>query len=192
MLVTTGLKPEPTGALTRAKTGDEAAFADLVREHQSMVFSICFNSTRNRAVAEEMAQEVFLHLFRNLGQIESPAHLSHWLRRVAGHRVIDQSRRAKYRPKIGLDDAPEPSVRPSETDPLFRNRLDRLIDELPGRSKAILTLRYQEDLEPAEIAGVLEIPVGTVKSNLHRSLALLRGKLNKLSGRLTLTEGGRA
>jgi len=64
-------------------------------------------------------------------------------------------------------------------DPILAGFLQKLIASLPKRSRIIVILRYQEDLEPSEIAETLDLPLGTVKSSLHRSLALLRGKLER-------------
>ena len=165
--------------LERAARGDQSAFEELVRQHQAMVFSIALHFLRNRAVAEELAQDVFLHLFRRLGEIESPAHLTNWLRRTTSHRCIDQSRQQKYRPRVGLEAAPEPSVTPGYRDPLLSGMLDKLILALPDKPRIIVILRYQEEMEPSEIADMLNIPVGTVKSILHRTLMLLRGKMER-------------
>ncbi|MEZ5402232.1 MAG: sigma-70 family RNA polymerase sigma factor [Bryobacteraceae bacterium] len=155
----------------------ERDFGEIVREHQSMVYSIALRFVRNPEAAEEMAQEVFLHLYRNLANIESDIHLTQWLRRVAVHRAIDETRRRKVRPRVGLEDAPEPSSPAEESDPLLSGILDRLVRSLPERSRAIVVMRYQEDLDPTEIARTLNMPVGTVKSHLHRTLGLLREKL---------------
>ena len=155
------------------------AFAVMVREHQAMVYSIGWHFVRDRAVAEELAQDVFLQLHKNLGSIESAAHLTNWLRRVMTQRCIDYVRRARIRPRVGLDQAPEPSAAAVERDPLLTSMLDRQIARLPERSRMIVILRFQEEMEPAEIAEAMGIPVGTVKSNLHRALALLRGRMEK-------------
>jgi len=179
MLATTIETLPAVDVLSRAQAGDHAAFAGIVREHQSLVFSIACHYVRDRATAEELAQEVFLHLFRNLGTIESPQHLLNWLRRVTVQRSIDQTRRARYRPKSGLDTAPEPVAAPEHRDPLMSVMLQKLVGALPERARAVVVLRYQEDLEPSEIADILELPVGTVKSSLHRALGLLRGKLER-------------
>jgi RNA polymerase sigma-70 factor (ECF subfamily) len=169
--------------LARSAKGDPGAFADLVRQHQSMVFSIAYHFLRDRAVAEELAQEVFLHLLKNLRAIQSPAHLTHWLRKVTSHRCVDQARRWKLRPRLSLTEylerSPEPAGDFRMADPLLSGALRRLIARLPERSRMIVILRFQEDLQPAEIAETLDIPLGTVKSNLHRSLAVLRGKLER-------------
>lgn len=179
MLATTAETLPAGDVLNKAQAGDQTAFAGIVREHQAMVFSIACHYVRDRATAEELGQEVFLHLFRNLASIESPQHLSNWLRRVTVQRSIDQTRRARYRPKSGLDTAPEPSIPAEDRDPLASAILRKLVGALPDRARAVVVLRYQEDLEPSEIAAILEIPVGTVKSSLHRALALLRGKLER-------------
>jgi RNA polymerase sigma-70 factor, ECF subfamily len=144
-----------------------------------MVFSIGWHFLRDRSAAEELAQDAFLQLHRNLGSIESPAHLTNWLRRVMTQRCIDYSRRARLRPRVGLDDAPEPSVAAAPPDPYLTSILDRQIARLPERSRMIVVLRFQEEMEPAEIAETMGIPVGTVKSNLHRALALMRGRMEK-------------
>jgi DNA-directed RNA polymerase specialized sigma24 family protein len=80
-------------ALKRSAQGDSAAFAELVREHQSMVFSIAYHYLQDRSLAEDLAQEVFLELYQGLDRIESPAHLTFWLRRVTANRCIDQGRK---------------------------------------------------------------------------------------------------
>ena len=163
--------------------GDGTAFAGILRDHQAMVFSIAWRFLHDRPLAEELAQEVFLHLHRNRSSIESPSHLVYRLRKVTTHRCIDQARRRKLRPGVSLTEylekAPEPPAAGSAADPLLAGVLRRLVASLPERSRMIVILRFEEDLEPAEIAGLLDIPIGTVKSNLHRSLAVLRGKLER-------------
>ena len=83
--------------------------------------------------------------------------------RTTSHRCIDQSRQQKYRPRVGLEAAPEPSIAPRYGDPLLSGMLDRLIQALPDKPRIIVILRYQEEMEPLEIAAMLDIPVGTVK-----------------------------
>ena len=74
---------ESPDLLTQAKAGDQAAFAALIRRHQNMVFSVALHMLRSRPAAEDLAQEVFLELYRSLGRLESDAHVVSWLRRVA-------------------------------------------------------------------------------------------------------------
>ena len=76
-------------AISEAMTDDPERFAELVREHQAMVFSMACRYLRNRALAEEIAQDVFLQLYRKLPTLESSDHVLHWLRWVTAHRLID-------------------------------------------------------------------------------------------------------
>ncbi|HYR27069.1 MAG TPA: sigma factor, partial [Thermoanaerobaculia bacterium] len=98
--------PTALDALTRARAGDQDAFAELVERHEAMVFSLGYHFFGDRGRAEEIAQDVFLQLYRNLAAIESDSHLLFWLRQVATRRCIDQTRRTKLK-AVSLDDAGE-------------------------------------------------------------------------------------
>jgi RNA polymerase sigma-70 factor (ECF subfamily) len=154
-------------------------FAQIVADNQSLVFSLAVRFLRDREGAEELAQDVFLQLYQKLHAIESPAHATGWLRRAICHRCIDEARKRRLRPRVGLDAAPEPVAESGGPDLLLNERLRRLVAELPENARMIVLLRYQEDLDPADIATILNMPVSTVKSHLHRSLTALRGRLEK-------------
>lgn len=156
-------------------------FENLVRRHQAMVFSIAFHFLQDRAAAEEPAQDVFLQLDKHLRDLESPEHVTFWLRRVAAHRCIDYARRRK-RPFLSLTAAPEPISEERAADPFLTKRVRALVASLSYKARLIVVLRYQEDLTPNEIADATGIPVATVKSQLQRSLATLRGKLVRTIG----------
>jgi RNA polymerase sigma-70 factor, ECF subfamily len=159
---------------------DPASFAALVRRRQAMVYSIAWNYLRDAALAEEIAQEAFLELHRRIGTIESDDHATHFLRRVAAHRSIDEGRKRVWQSPFGLEGVPEPFAGPETGDPILEGTLRRLLDALPARSRMIVILRYQEDLDPMEIAETLGIPLGTVKSSLHRALKVLRARMEKM------------
>jgi RNA polymerase sigma-70 factor, ECF subfamily len=161
-------------------------FAGLVRQHQAMVFSISWHILRDRAVAEELAQDVFLSLHQHLHTLESAEHVVFWLRKVTSNRALDVLRRRQRRPMVSLENAPEPVAVSSPGDPMLGAALRKLVVALPEKARAIVVLRYQEDLDPAEIARVLDIPVGTVKSQLQRALALLREKMSRTLGEIGL------
>lgn len=152
-------------------------FEQLFEEHQSMVFSLVFRMTADRGLAEEIAQDVFLELDRNLAKIDNPLHARHWLRRVAMNRSADALRRRKVRGVdlwVELDE--NHGVQEEDRGSPLAARLERLLCSLPEPHRAALVLRYQEDLTPEEIASVLDAPLATVKSNLQRGLKLLRAK----------------
>jgi RNA polymerase sigma-70 factor (ECF subfamily) len=168
--------------LARARSGDAAAFAGLVRQHQGMVFSIALHALRSRAAAEDLAQEVFLEFYRHLARIESGAHAVSWLRRVASHRCIDEIRRRRHRPEVPVDVVPELGLSPASREIFVEQRLQALVATLPSRARMVVVLRFQEELEPSEIADTLNMPLNTVKSHLRRSLLLLRARLAEGTG----------
>lgn len=152
-------------------------FEQLVDQHQSMVYSLALRMTGDRALAEEIAQDVFLELDAKLHRLESPDHACFWLRRVTMSRSADALRRRRVR---GMDlwvELDEHHARTAEErlSPLG-TRLEHLVTTLPPAQRAAILLRYQEDMEPDEIANALETPLATVKSNLQRGLKLLRAK----------------
>jgi RNA polymerase sigma-70 factor (ECF subfamily) len=163
-------------------------FEKLIDQHQSMVFSIAWRMTGDRGLAEEIAQDVFLELDRNLAKMESADHCCFWLRRVTMNRATDALRRRKVR---GMDlwvemeegmgvaaherAGHERLAGMGGTGPLSA-RLEQLLSALPEAQRAALLLRYQEDLTPDEIAATLQAPLATVKSHLQRGLKLLRAR----------------
>lgn len=154
------------------------AFRGLIEQHQRMVYSIALRITGDFATAEEVAQDVFLQLHRNSDRLTSEDHIRYWLRRVAVHRATDAIRRRALRPESGadewMDDGPvdhAPGINIS-----IQARLDELLKALPEQLRVPVVLRYQEDMLPDEIAGLLKQPVATVKSHLQRALKLLRRK----------------
>lgn len=179
--------PAPTAHddLAQARAGDQEAFASLVRAHQAMVFSLAWRIAGDAAVAEELAQEVFCQLFLHMDQIASDRHLVYWLRQVTTRRAVDQWRRARLRRALPLTEAaaapapgPPGPPGPPGTDPWVERRLRVALAALTPEQRAVVALRYQEELEPSEIAALLHTPLLTVKSRLQRALRRLRGALS--------------
>jgi RNA polymerase sigma-70 factor (ECF subfamily) len=162
-----------------------ASFAEIVRRHQSAVFSIALHSLADRSTAEELAQDVFLQLHANLATMKSEDHMKFWLRKVTAHRCIDYKRRRKL-PQVSLDDAPEPAAPAQSTDPFLARRLRQYVSSLSEKPRLVMILRYQEDMPAEDIAEVLTMPLATVKSHLQRSLALLREKVTRAIGEVSL------
>lgn len=167
---------EPDVALAEARGGSAAAFETLVRQHQAMVFSLACHFLGDRCAAEDLAQDVFLELFRNLERITSPSHLRFWLRKVATNRCIDRIR-SRRSSELSLEVLPDRAAPCEERDVLLGEHVRRVLGELPTHARAVMILRYQEDMDPSEIAQVLEMPVNTVKSHLRRSVDMMRTRL---------------
>jgi RNA polymerase sigma-70 factor (ECF subfamily) len=162
------------------RRGDRQAFATVVTAEQRRVFGIALRVLGNRAEADEIAQEAFLRLYRHASQIDSPIHLTHWMRQVTVRLAID---RLRSRP-AGISVPMEEFEAPAEATPdlLLMRRLRALVAALPAQARAVITLRYQEDLDPTTIAGMLDMPLNTVKSHLKRALDSLH---RRLSGTMT-------
>jgi RNA polymerase sigma-70 factor (ECF subfamily) len=163
--------------LSRARAGEAAAFAALVRRYQRTVYSIALRMLNDRHRAEDLAQEVFLQLYRSLDAIDSDMHLTFWLRKVAVNRAIDRMRQEARHDDEPLTEAAALVAETVEGDPLLERRMAELLAHLAPAARAVVVLRYQEDLDPTDIASTLDMSINTVKSHLKRSLALLRARV---------------
>lgn len=168
-------------ALARAQRGELAAFRELIRAHQDTVYTLALRMLKVPADAEELAQDVFVALHKHLGKVASDGHLVFWLRRTVCHRAIDRLRRRLHSP-VPLDTAAAADIpiADTSTDPLLERCLRDLVLQLPPVPRIVVLLRYQEDLDPPDIARTLDMPLNTVKSHLKRSLALLRNRYEAL------------
>jgi len=167
----------PDELLTRASAGESAAFAALVRRYQRTVYSIALRMLSDRQRAEDLAQEVFLQLYRSMDSIDSDSHLAFWLRKVAVNRAIDRIRQEARHDSEPLTEAAAVVGEVGDADPLLQRRMAELVSQLTPAARAVVVLRYQEDLDPVDIASTLDMPINTVKSHLKRSLTILRARV---------------
>lgn len=160
-----------------ARGGDADAFVRLVRHHQARVYSLALRLTGRREDAEELAQDTLLGLHGQLRHLESAQHARHWVCRTVTHRAIDLLRRRARRPQTQSAEhlLLAVPVEDDGEDPLLSRTLRALLLRLPEMPRAVLVLRFQEDLDPLDIAATLDLPLNTVKSHLRRSLDWLRG-----------------
>jgi RNA polymerase sigma-70 factor (ECF subfamily) len=177
--------------LVAAALRDPEAFADIIDRHKSMVFSLAFHFFKDRTVAEDIAQEVYLELFRNLARIESDLHLVYWLRQAVTRKCIDQTRRLKHRRHQALDDVAEPGFEPVASDPMLAELLQEKVASLPEKMRLVIILRFQEDMRLSEIAEVLDMPLNTVKTTLRRALGRLKRKVADLELEVVYVSNGR-
>jgi len=178
----------------RTLAGFEDGFRTLVNRHQRSVYNLLVRMLRNPAVAEELAQDSFLKAFSHLRTFDPRFKFSNWLLRIAHNTAIDAIRRRGPQ-ELSMDEPGQrDQVRLDQTlvDPASDHALRRLerrdlgrvlgaaLDNLRPEYRQAVVLRYQEDLSYEEIAEITGIPLGTVKSNLHRArtemAAFLRGK----------------
>lgn len=173
---TQALENTAIGQATAAQAAVLPPFADAVDQHKAMVYSIGWHFLRDRALAEELAQDVFVELHRHWHSIQSAEHLVYWLRRVASNRAIDCIRRRKSRHECSLEGASEPTTLEKLNDTMLKSYLERMVASLPERQRMVVVLRFQEGLEAEEISRLLKMNVSTVRTNLARALELLRAK----------------
>jgi RNA polymerase sigma-70 factor, ECF subfamily len=152
-----------------------------MRRHEPRVSSLACRFTGRRADAEELTQDVFLLLHASLAQITDEAHLTRWLLRAVTHRCLNRLRDDKRRPQLVPIETLPPDAEPAndggQADHLANAAVRRQILELSPEARAVVLLRFQEDLDPAEISVVLGMPVNTVNSHLRRSLQGLRERI---------------
>lgn len=160
--------------LARARAGQPTAIAALIRAHQKSVYSLALRMLGARHLAEDLVQDVFIQMSENLSRFETNQHLGFWLRKVTTHRAIDQLRHRTKFELAPLLDEDHVSDEAGNRDPLLQKSLGMLLADLSPDARAVMLLRYQEDLDPADIAKTLDMSINTVKSHLKRSLDLLR------------------
>ena len=163
-----------------ASKGDMPAFEELYDRHSRRVYSLCLRMTANTAEAEDLAQEVFIQLFRKLGSFRGESAFTTWLHRLTVNQVLMRFRKNKSRREDALEDEdlpPHESVRPAS--PKAAQLIDRItlesaIAKLPPGYRAAFILHDIEGYEHEEVARILGCAVGTSKSQLHKARTKLR------------------
>ncbi len=155
----------------------------LVEDHKKLVYHLIHRTVRDRAAHEEIFQEVFLNVLESLPRFEGRSKLSTWIASIAVHTCYKFVQKARERERIGsfgdwLEAGPEPGVPPDVQESLekddIKRRLEWHLAKLSRKHALPVTLFYLEGMSYREIAEVLEIPLGTVKSHLFRGLKELR------------------
>ncbi|MBA3962413.1 MAG: sigma-70 family RNA polymerase sigma factor [Chthoniobacterales bacterium] len=154
---------------------DHHAFAELVRNHQSAIRGLLRQLTRNDlALADDLAQETFLRAYRHLSSFRGEAKFSTWLYRIAYNCFREDARKRKE--LVGIDETMlEAQEDPQVTDPALKHDLMHALSLLPLHERSAILLCCQNGLSHDEAARVLDIPLGTVKTNVLRG----REKLKK-------------
>jgi RNA polymerase sigma-70 factor (ECF subfamily) len=168
--------------VAKAQSGDEDAFEQLVRAHQRYVFNLAYRVLGDRNEAEDVAQETFVRAWRGLPSFRAECRFTTWLYRIARNVCLNRLPRLEAelrqtevlsQPVASPDPAPDEVVGARERRALLHSELARL----PEKYRLVLTLRYLQGFSYAEIADVLSLPLGTVKTHLHRGREALAARL---------------
>ncbi|WP_165071977.1 RNA polymerase sigma factor [Paludisphaera rhizosphaerae] len=174
-------------------TGDEKVYNELVHRYERELYRYLARYTGDPSTAEDVFQNTFLQIHLKRGLYEDDRPFRPWLYAIATHQAVDALRKAGRRPTVSLDQKLSPSQGESDagslldmlvnddTGPLAdlqeqerREWVRESVEKLPDALRQTLILAYHQDLKYREIAGILKIPVGTVKSRLHAALAKLQ------------------
>ncbi|MBX7258398.1 MAG: RNA polymerase sigma factor [Candidatus Hydrogenedentes bacterium] len=166
--------------VARTKTGDTEAFSELVRRHERVVYNLAYRFMRDPAMAEDMAQEAFVKAYRLLNGFRGDCSFSTWLYRVTCSVCLTELNRRKRRAEVELtlDTVADAAKDPEETSDL-PELIRRCVTKLPERYAAIMTLYYLQEVPYEEIAETMNIPMGTLKTWMHRARLQLRKIVEK-------------
>lgn len=176
--------------IMEVKKGDQNAFSEIVEIYKDKVFHLCYRMLGNRHEAEDIAQEAFIRAYVNINSFNINLKFSTWLYRIATNLCIDRIRKKKPdyfldAEVAGTDGLTMYSQIPSDT-PLPEKELESLelqdtiqkeILKLPEKYRSAIVLKYVEELSLNEISEILDLPLGTVKTRIHRGREALRHQL---------------
>ncbi len=176
--------------IKKVKKGDQSAFEDVVSFFQSKIYQHCYRMLGNAHEAEDIAQEAFIRAYVNIHSFDEKRKFSTWLYRIATNLTIDRIRKRK--PDYYLDAeikgteglnmysqmADEGRLPGEEVESMELQRyIHQEISELPPKYRSVIMLRYLEEFSLQEISDILDIPLGTVKTRIHRGREALRKRL---------------
>lgn len=166
--------------LQRCREGDDQAFRELVERYKGLVFALVARSVRDAARAEELAQDVFVRVYRGIPSFRGDSRLSTWIYRIVVNVVTAERRGVITEPLEGTGPVPrEFGARDRAFDDLaLRDRMEKAIRELPVHYQVLINGHYLKGLQYEELAAALDLPLGTVKTHLHRAKKQLRHLLD--------------
>jgi len=181
--------PADADLVARAVGGDDDAYAALVARYEDLVYTVAVRVVGNEEDARDVAQEAFVRAHRALPKFRGDSKFSSWLYRITVNRALTHLKR-KRRRGVAVDIDRARALESSAIDPPrqddpgqgvvdeeFRLSVRGAVAELPPRYRAVVTLFYLEERSYNEVAEILGIPMGTLKTHLHRARQLLREKL---------------
>ena len=183
---------------TLAARGHERAFRELLERYQRPIFSLVYRMVRDRTLAEDLAQEAFIRAFNAIGSYKTSYKFSNWILKIANNHTIDYLRKRKL-DTVSIDGSPHATTsdQVSQTQLVIPSRdenpqqyvehrelggqIEEAIGELREEYRTVILLRHVEGYAYEEIADIMELPLGTVKTYLHRARGELKERLAHLA-----------
>ena len=178
---------DETEMVRRSQGGDQQAFAVLVQAYQGTAYALALRLLRNPEEAADVAQEAFIRAWQALPRFRGQSRFGTWLYRIVYNLSLNrQDALRRQGPRVADGEAVAAALPAREGDPVreteageLREWLWEQVDLLPERYRAVLVLYYLRELSYDEIAGILELPLGTVKTHLYRAKAELKQRLEQ-------------
>ena len=176
---------EDSELVTRIQNGERDLFSELVRRYQDRLYTQCLRQMGSAEVASELAQDIFIKIFQNIQSFRNDSAVSTWIFRIAVNHCINQKQRQYRRkhhaheplegnnPENPREFAGSSNVLNDIQSQEWRHHIDAAMAKLDAEQREILILRELQDLSYDEISEILELPLGTVKSRMHRARTTL-------------------
>ena len=164
--------------IQRCQQGDEQAFRELVDRYKNLVYALISRSTVDPSRVDDLAQDVFLRIHRGLPYFRGEAKLTTWIYRVVLNLLSRDAEKRRAAREVPLD-TEVPAHEPRANDPTpgdleLRDRLEKALSRLPANYRLLVAGHYLEGVQYEDLADALGMPLGTVKTHLHRAKKQLR------------------
>jgi len=174
---------QETFLILRAQSGDRAAFNELLKSVQTALFRYIFRLVGEHGLAEDVTQEVFLIIYRKLRWLENPQLFRAWTYRIASREAFRRLKKERRWTEQIRDEEVLEKISAAETTEIYEpeliEKLPALVSEVSPASRAVLILHYLDEMPLSEVAEILDISLGTVKSRLAYGLTKLREKIKE-------------
>ena len=165
------------------RAGSEKAFRKIVERYHGMAYAVVRGVLRDSCDVEDVMQEVFIKVYRGLGGFRGEAKLSSWIYQIARNEALNRARKKDF-PGTPLDDVRLETPEDSRPDAQYRRKIEReyletCLSELEEDFRVVLELRYMGEMSYAEIGETMGLPIGTVKTYIHRAKIELKRVMNR-------------
>jgi RNA polymerase sigma-70 factor (ECF subfamily) len=190
------MQPNEQVLVDRFCGGDQTAFIDLVGQYKKKIYFLAYDITGDHQEAEDISQEVFIKMFRSLKNFRRDAKMSSWLYQITVNASIDFLRKKSSKPKRSIDEFEQINIQEQllggtgqSLDPQrsaeysqIQNHISQALQKISPKERTVFVMRHYNDLKLNEIAEILNVTIGTVKSLLFRAIKKLRKELSSYMG----------